>query len=524
MTSSQATRIRSVIQVREKGISSHLGSAAQVEYLQESFRQMANEILKFEDQFWNPILGMQNEAKGFTLEEIQNLAEYAERQVKSNALLGRGLRLKTNHVIGRGFRFESTDRDEIQARFLKIINDPDNQEVLFGPAALKKNQRILFNSGNLMVIWNDRTKKASRMPIDLQVSNFIAYSDDPERVKYYQRTYTDTDDFTGKSIEVNEWIPVSTYKDSLKSIKKKLPRSLPGGAGQAAPPIPVNQDCVVIDLRVNNDSGEVWGVPDCLSALPWAWAAGEYLRDGSKMLKALSTIAYQVKAKTQAGQKTAGAQVSRSRVAGTAITGPETEISQIPRANAVDLYTGRPLQAQVASALDVSVTSLTGDTAKGGSNGAESTLSLPEQLAALSRQEDFSGFYARIFRAMGAENIRINFNRLAVDPIHRQAQTAGLFRDKGGISQEEFREIALELLDISGKASELPEPDAWTGSKFGSLEEWVRKLAKTADAEDKALDKANDQAIDDNARQGNSGSVGSLTDDNELRDTDKAAS
>lgn len=494
------------------GIREHLGDASEVDFLRESFERITNEILRFEDQYYGPLFGWVGaEEKGFKLEEIKKIALYAEKQVKTNALLGRGLRLKNNHAFGRGFRIENRESEgKVQTRFQNVIDDPDNQEVLFSSTAMKKNNRILFNSGNLFIVFDSKTKKFSRAAVDMHIKNYIAYDDDPERVKYYLHSYKKTDDLNGGTPEeVQTWIPVSTYKESLPK-EAKRPASLPIGGGSQKR-VPVDWDKVIIDLRVNNDSGEIWGTPDCLSALPWAWASSEYLRDGSKLLKALSTLAYQVKAKTEAGQNRAGAQVSRSRVAGTAITGTDTEINALPRANAVDLYTGRPLQAQVAAALDVSVTSLTGDTAKGGSNGAESTLSLPEQLAALSRQEDFSGFMVRAFRAMGAPDLRLNFNRLAVDPIHRQMQTAGLARTLGGISQKELRRISLELLDINGDVDDLPEPDEFTGSKYSTLAEQV----------DAGLEN-DEQNSDPNARQGNSGDVGSVTDNNELRDTDAA--
>lgn len=495
MTNQQARAIRERSRRMDEKMSETSGATEMIELLKENYSALTRDVLKFEDQFWGPLVGWSLTEKGFSLEEIQKIAVYAEKQVKTNALLGRGLRLKNNHVFGRGFIYESTE-GTIAPRFQAIIDDPDNQEVLFSSTALKKNNRILFNSGNLFVIWNEKTKKFSRAAIDIHIDNVITYDDDPERVKYYLHSYSVRDDVSGKPEDtVKEWVPTSTYKAGNKG-------TIPPAIKINGDDVKVSRDRVIIDLRVNNDSGEVWGVPDCLSALPWAWAAGEYLRDGAKLIKALATLAYQIKAKTESAQKRAAAQVARAKVASTAITGPDTEMTAMPKGNAVDLYTGRPLQAQVASALDVSVTSLTGDTAKGGSNGAESTLSLPEQLSALSRQEDFDGFLARCFQAMGAKNVRINFAKLSTDPLHRQGQTALLFRSQGGISQEEFRGLGLEILDIKGDASDLPEPDAWTGSKASTLSD---PEAPTDDV---------------NSRQGNSGVAGSLADDNELRSTD----
>ena len=485
----------------EREIIEELGDAAKVDYLLENYRQVTRSILAFEQGFDGWMHGILTE-KGFTLNEIKQITLYAEKQAKTNALLGRGLRLKNNHVFGRGYDFEfPADRTnangKLPPRYQSIIDDPENQEVLFSPTAMKRNNRILFTSGNLFIIYNKRTRKFSRATIDSNISGYISYDDDPERIKYYLRSYdvkNDLDPMVSSGTQVQEWIPVSTYAESIGT-------RMPTKIGQ----YPVNRDLVIIDLKVNNDAGEVWGVPDVLSALSWAWAASEFAKDSSKLLKALATLAYQVKAKTQAAQSAAGAKMVTGRVAGVAITGPDTEISQIPRANAVDMYTGRPLQANVAAALDVSVTALTADTGRGGSSAAEATLSLPETLAALSRQEDFNHFFRKVFAAIGLSGGHINYKKIGVDPIHRQAQSAALLFTTGAISQTEYRSIALELMDLVGDPTQLPEANEFTGAKK------YEDVNSTVDAGDSS---------DPNARQGNSGNVGSITDDNELRSSD----
>lgn len=493
--------VNKLAETMEREILEELGDAAKVDFLLENYRQVTRSILAFEQGFDGWMNGIDGD-KGFTLEEIKQITTYAEKQSKTNALLGRGLRLKNNHVFGRGFEFEfpaerRNSNGKIPPRFQAIIDDPENQEVLFSATAMKKNNRILFTSGNLFVIFNKRTRKFSRLTIDRGIQGYITYDDDPERIKYYLRSYDVQDDLNptySSKTRVQEWIPVSTYADSVGN-------RIPSRIGD----YPVNRDCVIIDLKVNNDAGEIWGVPDVLSALSWAWASSEFAKDSSKLLKALATLAYQVKAKTQAAQSSAGAKLATGRVAGVAITGPDTEISQIPRANAVDMYTGRPLQANVAAALDVSVTALTADTGKGGSSAAESTLSLPETLAAISRQEDFNHFFRKVFAAMGLPGGQINYKKISVDPIHRQAQSAALLFTTGAINQVEYREIALELMDIVGNKFDLPEANEFTG-------------AKQYENVNNAVDSG--ASNDPIARQGNSGNVGSITDDNELRSSD----
>jgi hypothetical protein len=132
---------------------------------------------------------------------------------------------------------------------------------------------------------------------------------------------------------------------------------------------------------------------------------------------------------------------------------------------------------------------------------------LPETLAAISRQEDFNFFFRKIFSAMGLPGAHINYKKISVDPIHRQAQSAALLFTTGAISQEEYREIALELMDIVGNPLDIPQANEFTGAKA------YRDVNAIVDSGD-------GQTSDPNARQGNNGNVGSITDDNELRSSD----
>lgn len=486
-------------------ITDTLGDAHDVPQLREAFDSMVGALISLDDQGWEPLFGLSHSNdRGFSLDNIKKVSRFAEEQSKSNTLMGRGLRLRNNHVFGRGYTFDlpTAPSGKVPPSLRKIVDDPDNQEVLFSPTAMKKNNRVLFNTGTLIVLWNKRTRKFSRLGVQ-DIFQRIAFDDDADRTKYYGRSYTIQNDLTsGEPKTVEEWIPLWSYADSNKA----LPASIVMGGKR----IPVNRDLIAIDLRVNSDIDEAWGVPDCLAALPWAWAYNEYLKDGSKLLKAIAAIALQVKAKTAKAAAAAGAKLSNGRVAQQVITGPDTTIESIPRTNVVDLYTGRPIAANVAAALDVSVTAITTDTGKGGSYGSEQTLTLPEQLSALGRQEDFIGFFSQVFRAIGHPEAVLNFKRLSVDPIHRQVQSLGLAFTLGGISQKELRAAALELLDIQGDIDTLPEPNAFTGAKTFSLED------------DPDADNRNDS--DPNARQGNSGAVGKMNDSNSTRDDDAAAS
>ena len=476
----------------------------------ENFSQsIIDSILQFEDAGWKTLSGAidENGNAGLSHNQVKEVAKQAKDMTKMNAFMGHALRVKTNHIFGRGFAFDlkpPASKEAIAPRHQKIIDDAENQRVIFSPTAMRNLNRVLWNTGNLFVLYNEKEREFSILSVDKAITpEFIHFDDNPSRLKYFKRSYTRRRDINTKTVKapetVEEWVPVLEYKEYKKRRGEKIPGIINVGGQDEI----VNTDCVVIDLRLNKDEDEMWGVPDSFAAIPWAWASAEYIKDGSKLLKAYAAIAYQIKTKGEAGKKAAGAAIASGKVGGSAVTGLDTEISQVNRASAVDLYTGRPIQAMFASAVDLSVTSVTNDTGKGGAYGSEQVLTTPELLAALSRQEDFSGFFARLFRAMGIEG-RISWPSPSQDPVHRQLQSLGLAYTLGGIFQEELRVKSLELLDIEGDPTELPEPNAFTGSKIASL-----SVDPDPDAEDPI------------PAQGKSGAVGALADgDNELRDED----
>jgi hypothetical protein len=215
------------------------------------------------------------------------------------------------------------------------------------------------------VLGNVTSKKFQRIPF-AEITAVVTDPDDPEQIRYYRRTWNrnvqDLSSTTVSSKLMNVWYPTDTYE--------------PAG-GRYASTIqnqPVDVKHRMFASRVNRRAGNIWGIPDAFSAVPWAYAYNEYLKDGSKMLKALSMFAWQLKSKTKSGGTAAAATIATSsRVASTAVMGSDMELSSMPRANSVDLSNGRALGSMVASALEVSVVALLSDPGSSGAYGTAQT-------------------------------------------------------------------------------------------------------------------------------------------------------
>jgi hypothetical protein len=463
--------------------------------LAESYWAMAQATREFDDLGWTPVNQLQE--RGVTLAEVKTISANARKQTNQNAILKRGSALRASYVFGRGFKMSSNNQP-LAPRYMDIINDAINQQVLFSESACKKNEKILFNSGNFFARYDKNTRRWGRVPIE-EITGWVVDSTDPEILTYilheYDKVISMNPDGTHLTEHVKVWYPLDYTDTPVRSIND----------------IPVNRNIVIVDHRENDDTGSLWGLPDCLPALPWAWAYSEYLKDGSKMLKALSSIAWQVKSKTTKGANSASAKLLNNRqVAATAVTGSDVELAAMPRNNAVDLDTGRPLAAMAATAMEVSVDALlsgTGSTALGSQVLDQSTLN-----AAYGRQGNWENFYTRALRVMGVRDPSVKFNKIIVDPTYRSVQSLGQAWQTGLFDATVIQNAYAEELGIEAQG---PVPDGVLIPNNQNTLAGVSVPAGTAPGAD-----INAVATNVATSQGNSGAgVGDLTNsDNTLRD------
>jgi hypothetical protein len=243
-------------------------------------------------------------------------------------------------------------------------------------------------------------------------------------------------------------------------------------------------------------------VPDGYPAITWAIAYAEYLKNNSKLVKAYAQIAWKASTKTQQGGQNIAAQISQPGVAGLATSGPQTDLTPMPRAGSdVSFENGRPLASMVAAALGVSVVALTADPgAAGSSYGSAQTLDTPTIIVMSTIQEGWKAFFEEVFRSLSAQGkpITTKFPQIENDPIYRQLQSLGLADGQGGLTQKEFREAVIKLLSIENPEAGLPKPDNFNNAHLTPEEQ-----AKNA-ADLKAVQSSSDPT----ARQGNSGVAG----------------
>lgn len=441
--------------------------------LSESYSDMARVLLNIEDQGWS-LLGLQAPVgDSFSLEELHDLSEKLTEKCDGNPLLKRGFGLRSSYVFGKGVSFEGFSSKRIES----LVNDVQNQQALFSPEAMVINERSNFTSGQFFILGDNVSKKLQRIPFK-EITGWVTDPDDTETVRFIRRSWSRID-LEGKASVVHEWYPVDTYESPqrVSTIQKQR----------------VNYGKTMFPFTVNRRTGSVWGVPDAFAAYPWAYAYNDYLKDGARILKALSMFAWALKSKSKAGTTAAAATIATPSGAGsTAILGADMELAALPRTgNSVDLGNGRPLASMVASALEVSVVALMSDPGTSGAYGVAQTLDVPTLKAMQARQKLWELYLARIFRFFGDKKVTVKWPKMESESSYRQLQSLALAKESGAIWMDEFRASVLDELDIVALHSSAPDDSMDSSSDSGS-------------------------AV---PSQGNSGAVGSMQDNsNELRD------
>ena len=440
--------------------------------LQESYSQMAASMLNIEDEGWTKLGIHFDDTDAFTLTQLHLLSKALIERTDGNPLLKRGLGLRTSYIFGRGLEIGNLSSQRIR----NLIDDPQNQAALFSAEAMAINERSNFTSGQMFILGDNSSKKLQRIPFN-EITGWVTNPDDAETIYFIRRSWS-RKAIDGNALEVHEWYPVDTYTG---------PRTTRVIQNQ-----PVNYNKTMFPFMVNKRAGNVWGVPDCFSAYPWAYAYNEYLKDGSRILKSLSMFAWQLKSKSKAGATSAAATIATPSTAGsTAILGADMELSALPRtSNSVDLGNGKPLAAMVASALEVSVVALLSDPGTSGAYGVAQTLDMPTTKAMQSRQKLWENYLKRVLLFFGEKKADIKWPKMENESSYRQLQSLALANESGAIWPDEYRNAVLDELDVAAIRSGVPgAQQSGSGSSVPS--------------------------------QGNSGAVGSMQDNsNELRDMD----
>jgi hypothetical protein len=419
----------------------------ELDMVKEQYGDAVRAMLAMDNVGWNLYSGLEV-TEGFDIEQLKEVARQLREWTDTNPLLFRGWDIRCDYMFGGGYEVETTGATtKISQRIQTIIDKDINQNTVFSEEALKNMERNRYTDAGVFLLYDKKTNVFQQIPL-WQITRVITDPDNPAIKWFYQRTWTTQvlNPRTGMLDSESErvWYRTDTADATYAPKVTKIIDD------------PVEKDIVIVDDLVNVHAGHIWGIPDSFTAAPWALAYSAYLKDGSKVLAALAEFAWKLTPKTKSGADAAGERIkSAAGVAGTAVT--DMDMQSLPRANAVDLNTGRPLAAQVASSLGLSVIILLSDPGTGGAYATANTLTDPSTRTLLARQRQNGRFLERCLRLIGIKDPKIVWEKMNPDADYREMQTMTEAIATGAFWPDEYREALADLAHLTLQHDSVPE-------------------------------------------------------------------
>lgn len=438
------------------------------ETLNEAYTDAVRQMFAAEDIGWQRVGGGQVSGVS-NLSDVKLVTEKLSDWSVSNPLLKRGLEINCSYLLSDPYDIQTTDaKTKISPQQMNLFNDTDNQASVFSLAALSQIVGQWFDSGNAFVEFDRTSKKFQQVPL-IQIADVIYDPMDANKLRYVKRSATvEVIDGEGRRTPklIERWVPVSDFEP----------------AGNAKFPTVI--DKVEVDItkrmvvsRVNRRVGSVFGVPEAFAAAPWALAYSAYLRDGTKVLAALAEWVWKITPKKKPAGEKAAASVRRNQqgnAGGTMFT--DMEVQALPKADAVDLNTGRPLAAQAAAALGVSVVLLLADPGQSGAYGTAQTLSDPNRRTMQARREQLTEFLRECLRLLGIKSPDVVWSKMAPGTDKEEIDLLAQMWGTGLYEPEEIRPAMGKVAKLTLLSDSPPE-----GVIIPNNERWQKETSVDPD-------------------------------------------
>lgn len=414
----------------------------QAEYFKEAYQDTARAILAADNIGWNK-LGF-GDVSQIDLAKAKSIAKQLTGYRESNPLLTRGCEMRNSYLFSSEYEIGTKDaKTTISPQQQNNIDKKQNQDAVFSLSALERLEAERYSAGQVFVLFDRSTKIFQHISFQ-EIDDIIYNPDDSSIIWYVKRKWGARVITNNGGVELKtkeEFYPEADFEgpfvDSINGVR-------------------VNKNKRMVVDRVNVQPGGNLGIPDSFAAAPWALAYSAYLSDGTKVLAALAEWAWVVKPKKQDAAQRAAANVRTQRGAGgTMFT--DMDVQAMPKANAVDLNTGRPLAAQVASALGISVVLLLADPGQSGAYGTAQTLSDPNRRTMEARRQRNTEFLERCLNLLGVKQPAVVWAKMSPGTDKEEMELTMMAWGSGLFHEDEVRP---RLADIAHIQLEHDDPPA----------------------------------------------------------------
>lgn len=456
--------------------------ATKVEIEQIAFAEAsrtAERMLAIDNVGWDKLTAFDNTSGGVPLATLNEYADDLADMALTSPPFIRAIQLRHAYIFGRGFHIKGVSKPEHR----EVIRSPYNREAIFSPSAFYAVESAMLTHGNYFLMKVGTRKKTRYIPVPQdQIHGVITDEMDTSRIYFVLRRWS------ANGNDYAKWIPLNRHKTDLGN---SLPKEMPA-APNSDDMIPVAQDASMFIAHNTRQTGHTWGVPLGLAIKIWVAMYTGYLRDNATLTKALTNIAWKISTNSTKAAERVATSVIQAKAGSAAVTGNGQDVQAMPRGNDVNFNNGQPLAAMIATAVGVPVIALISSTgASGGAYGAATTLDEPTQKGMYAIQQARAEFLNEILEDLAGADAEVQFPTMASDATYRHAQSLANAHATGAIFQDEYREAALDLLNVESKHKGLPKPNGFNT--------WSDPKPET--------DSNDSQPSDPIARQGNSGAV-----------------
>ena len=370
--------------------SSLAAAEAQIELLEEALND-ATQQLALEDRGW---VRLGSDGQAFDKTYLNTAAQVCRAAAVLSPLIVRATGLRVAYVWGNGVTITADDgsaadgtgaagAQDVNAVVQAFLDDDLNRAAFTSGQAREVGERALATDGNLfLALPTDPVSgrvQVRTVPFT-QITDVVTNPEDRNDVWFYRRTYS----VTATVPDPSGARTVNESRDVYHPAVTFRPRSRPQQLNSRT----VMWDQPIVHVAVNRQDEWTYGVGDMYAALPWARGYNEFLQDWAKLMRSLSKIAWAATSKTGAGGAKVRQAMSAQTDAGAVATlGADQQLTAVSKSGAtIDAGSGRPLAAQVASAVGLPVTLLLADPGVTGARAVAETLDEPTYLAMNARR------------------------------------------------------------------------------------------------------------------------------------------
>jgi len=401
--------------------------------------------IRFEDQGWQLLgnIAAGESVEGLSLSQVKEISAKIRPYVVAGDLMKRGVDLHTGYVWNRGLHIEGVDKKGRGApsSLKKFYQNTVNKESIFSPFAHNELQKARYTDGNIFLLCDPAKGTVNRIPLS-EITGIYTNPDFPEQVWAYRRTWKPDPE---GSEPTNRWYYTKRFSGTRNATFDYNGVTETVGKG------------VIVDGRFNRQAGWPLGIPDAAAALVWRKAYAEFMKYGQVVNESLAKMLFKITGnKSKAGAANVAVKSTSTPYGGGAALGEGQDLEAVRTAGkGYEFKSGDRIAAMVAASLNVpNVELLSDSSAAGGSYGAAATLTPSTRNSMKIIQDEWLYLFNEVFDAFNIDVPKLWFDPIDAPDPYRAAQQAKLLSD--ALSDEEYRAIALDQLDIPGDPRKIP--------------------------------------------------------------------